>query len=187
MAVVRCAWVPDDPVYRAYHDQEWGVPVHDGRALFAKLVLDGFQAGLSWWAVLQRRDAFERVFEGFDPDRLAAWDDARIEAALADPGIIRNRAKVRAAVTNARAYVALRERGVDFAELLWSFTGGRTIRGNWTSIDRIPAETPGSQAMSKALKKAGFSFVGPTICYAFMQAVGIVNDHTVDCFRHGVA
>jgi len=180
-----CGWPGDDPRMRAYHDTEWGVVVRDDRALFGKLVVDGFQAGLSWRSILYRRDHFLRVFEGFDPVRLAAWDEAHIQAALQDEGIIRNRAKVRAAVSNARAFLALTASGTSFADFLWGFVGGRPIDHACTSLSQIPAETPESVAMSKALKKAGFRFCGPTICYAFMQAVGMVNDHLVHCYRHG--
>lgn len=181
---VRCAWAPAGRM-RDYHDHEWGVPVRDDRALFAKLVLDGFQAGLSWSTILDKREAFLRVFEGFDPDRLAAWDEARILAALADPGIVRNRAKVRSAVQNARAWQRLQAENGSFSDFLWSFTGGRTLDGRRRTVADIPSESDESRAMSRALKKAGFNFCGPTICYAFMQAVGMVNDHTLDCFRHG--
>jgi DNA-3-methyladenine glycosylase I len=167
----------------AYHDTEWGVPVRDDRALFAKFVLDGFQAGLSWKTILHRREHFLRVFEGFDPERLAAWDEGRIAAALTDPGIIRNRQKVVATVTNARAFLKVMEAG-SFSDLLWSFTGGRARVNRWTADDKVPAETDESRAMSKALRARGFGFAGPTICYAFMQAVGMVNDHLVSCFRH---
>ena len=180
-----CGWPGDDPQMRAYHDTEWGVVVRDDRALFGKLVLDGFQAGLSWKSILHRRDHFLRVFEGFDPVRLAAWDEARIQAALLDPGIIRNRAKVRAAVSNAQAFLALTAAGTSFADFLWGFVGGKPIDHRFAHLSQLPPESPESVAMSKALKKAGFRFCGPTICYAFMQAVGMVNDHLVHCFRHG--
>jgi DNA-3-methyladenine glycosylase I len=180
-----CEWPGNDPQMRDYHDTEWGVVVRDDRALFAKLELDGFQAGLSWKTILHRRDHFLRVFEDFEPVRLAAWDESRIQAALLDPGIIRNRAKVRAAVTNAQAYLDMAAAGTSFSEFLWSFVGGRTIDHRFTSLSQLPTESAESQAMSKALKKAGFRFCGPTICYAFMQAVGMVNDHMVHCVRHG--
>ena len=180
----RCAWVPDDALYIDYHDTEWGVTERDDRALFEKLVLDGFQAGLSWITILRKRDSFRRAFDDFEPERIARFDEARIEALLADPGIVRNRAKVRATVTNAQAYLRIMEERGSFAELLWSFTGGERLVNRWSRIDQIPAETPESVAMSKALRKLGFRFCGPTICYAFMQAVGMVNDHTVDCFRY---
>lgn len=181
----RCAWVGESPQMIAYHDTEWGVPVRDAAALWGKLVLDGFQAGLSWAIILRKRDDFLRVFEGFDPARVARWDEARIAQALADPGIVRNKAKVRAAVTNALAWERLRADEGSFSDFIWSFTGGQTVVNGWTESGQIPASTPASEAMSKALKKRGFRFCGPTICYAFMQAVGIVNDHTVGCFRFG--
>lgn len=182
----RCTWPGEDPLYVAYHDEEWGVPVRDDRQLFAKLLLDGAQAGLSWITILRKREGYYRAFDGFDPDAMAAYDDARIQALLQDPGIVRNRQKVNAFVKNARAFVALRDAEGDgaFTELLWSFVGGETRHNSWTSLDQLPAETAESRAMSKALKERGFSFVGPTICYAFMQAVGMTNDHVVGCFRY---
>ncbi len=181
----RCVWPGDDPLYVAYHDEEWGVPVFDDRALFEKLVLDGFQAGLAWITVLRKRERFIEVFDRFDPERVAAFDEHRIDELLADPGIIRSRAKIEAAIGNARVWLEMREGGASFAELLWSFTGGRTKVNRWARLDQIPAVTPESTAMAKELKSRGFKFVGPTICYAFMQAVGMVNDHVVSCFRHG--
>ncbi len=180
----RCPWPGGDPLYVDYHDREWGVPIRDGRALFGKLVLDGFQAGLAWITVLRKREHFLRAFEGFDPERVAAFDTRRIETLAADPGIIRSRAKIGAAVGNARAWIALRDAGVDFAELLWSFVGGAPRVNQWTEMAQIPAATPASEAMAKELKARGFKFVGPTICYAFMQAAGLVNDHLITCFRH---
>jgi len=180
----RCAWVSDDPLYRAYHDTEWGVPVRDGRALFESLILDGAQAGLSWITVLRKRERYREVFDGFDPERIACYDEVKIAALLADPGIIRNRAKVAAAIGNARAWLALQEAGIDPAAWLWSFVGGQPIHNARASLAEVPATSLASDAMSKALKARGFKFVGSTICYAFMQAVGMVNDHTVDCFRH---
>jgi DNA-3-methyladenine glycosylase I len=180
----RCAWVSDDPLYQAYHDTEWGIPETDDRALFEKLILDGFQAGLSWITILRKRDNFRRAFDAFDPEKIARYRAPRIEKLLNDPGIIRNRQKVEATVKNARAYLALREERGSFSEFLWQFTGGTTLINARTSTKQIPAETEASRAMSKALMQRGFRFVGPTICYAFMQAVGMVNDHTVDCFRY---
>ncbi|THF60287.1 DNA-3-methyladenine glycosylase I [Pseudothauera rhizosphaerae] len=184
---VRCGWVGDDPLYVAYHDDEWGVPVRDERLLFEFLLLEGAQAGLSWFTVLKKRARYREVFEGFDPERIARFDEARKAALLADPGIIRNRAKVEAAVINARAWLALREAGVDPVAWLWGFVGGSPVVNNFRSLAEVPASTPVSEAMSKALRQRGFKFVGSTICYAFMQAVGMVNDHTVDCFRHPAA
>jgi DNA-3-methyladenine glycosylase I len=181
--ITRCPWPGTDPLYVAYHDLEWGVVERDDRALYEKLVLDGFQAGLSWICILRKREAFRRVFDGFQPESIARWDDARIAAALSDPGIVRNRAKVQAAVTSARAWLELRDKRGSFADFVWQFTDGRTIRNAWTSIDQLPAETEESRALSKALKLAGFRFCGPTIVYAFMQAIGMVNDHVTSCFR----
>ncbi|MAE69854.1 MAG: DNA-3-methyladenine glycosylase I [Gemmatimonadetes bacterium] len=180
----RCAWPGVDPLYVAYHDEEWGVPVFDDRALFEKLVLDGFQAGLAWITVLRKRKRFIQAFDRFEPEKVAAFDQRRIDELLADPGIIRSRAKIDAAIGNARAWLKLREGGTSFSELLWSFTEGRTKTNRRMSLDQIPAATPESTSMAKELKSRGFKFVGPTICYAFMQAVGMVNDHVVSCFRY---
>ncbi|HEX2163619.1 MAG TPA: DNA-3-methyladenine glycosylase I [Thermoanaerobaculia bacterium] len=181
----RCAWVTlSEPLYVAYHDEEWGVPLTDERKLFESMVLDGAQAGLSWLTILKRREGYRRVFAGFDPERIARWGEAEIAAALADPGIVRNRAKVESAVKNARAYLALREEGGTLAGLLWSFVGGAPRQNRRRRDGELPAETDESRAMSKELRRRGFGFVGPTICYAFMQAAGLVNDHLVDCFRH---
>ena len=176
----RCPWCKDDPLYCAYHDEEWGVPEWDSRALWEKLVLDGFQAGLSWITILKKRDNFRRTFEGFDPQAIARWQEPQIARALADPGIIRHRGKIEATVKNARAFLALQERA-DFATLLWDHVDGVALQNNPATGQDVPAETPQSQAMSKMLKQAGFSFVGPTIVYAFMQACGLVNDHLVSC------
>ncbi|MBI1907616.1 MAG: DNA-3-methyladenine glycosylase I [Rhodocyclales bacterium] len=179
----RCAWVSDDPLYRAYHDTEWGVPVRDARTLFEFLLLEGAQAGLSWITVLRKREHYREVLDDFDPQRIARFDDARKAALLADPGIIRNRLKIDAAVTNARAWLEMQASGVDPVRWLWQFVGERPRTNCWTSLAHVPATTPESDAMSKALKARGFKFVGSTICYAFMQATGMVNDHTTDCFR----
>jgi len=168
----------------AYHDREWGVPIRDGTRLFGKLVLDGFQAGLSWNIILRKRDAFLRAFDGFDPDRMARYDGAKRQTLLADPGIVRNRQKIDAAIGNARAFLELRESGASFGEFLWEFVGGRTKHNAWKTLRQIPAKSKESERMSKALVERGFRFAGPTICYAFMQAVGMVNDHLVTCFRH---
>ncbi len=179
----RCTWCGDDPLYVAYHDEEWGVPVRDDRKLFEFLLLEGAQAGLAWITILRKRENYRRAYEGFDPDRIARWRDARIEKLLKDPGIVRNRLKVEGARRNARAYRELvREEG-SFSDFLWSFVEGRPIANRFGALKEIPAETDESRAMSRALKKRGFTFVGPTICYAFMQATGMVNDHTTDCFR----
>jgi DNA-3-methyladenine glycosylase I len=168
----------------AYHDREWGVPVHDDRQLFGKLILDGFQAGLSWAIILRKRDAFLAAFDGFDPERMARYDKRRIAKLLKDPGIVRNRQKVEAAVASARAFLALTESGTTFDGFLWAFVGGALRRNARNTTRQIPAQTKESERMSKALVERGFRFVGPTICYAFMQAVGMVNDHLVTCFRH---
>ena len=179
-----CPWCEGFALYRAYHDQEWGVPLRDDRALFELLILEGAQAGLSWATVLKKRAHYREVFDGFVPERIARYDEAKVAALLADPGIIRNRAKVAAAIQNARSFLALTASGQTFSDFLWQFVGGQPIRNQWTSLAGIPAKTPESDAMSKALKQAGFKFVGSTICYAFMQASGMVNDHLVSCPRH---
>ncbi len=182
---VRCTWCGSDPLYVDYHDRVWGVPEYDSKALFAKLVLDGAQAGLSWITILRRQHEYYRVFEGLDPERMAGFSGEKAELILQDPGIIRNRAKVRSAIGNARAWIAMRERGIDFSDFLWRYTDGKPLANTWESGKDIPAATPLAEQISKALKQEGFSFVGPTIVYAFMQAVGMVNDHVVSCFRHG--
>jgi DNA-3-methyladenine glycosylase I len=166
-----------------YHDEEWGLPSHDDRHLFELLVLEGAQAGLSWRTILQKRDGYRRAFAGFDPERVARFDSRRVERALRDPGIVRNRAKVESAVSNARAALRLRDEAGSLEAYLWSFVDGRPVRNRWGSLAEIPAETEVSRAMSRDLKRRGFRFVGPTICYAFMQAAGLVNDHVVKCFR----
>lgn len=181
---IRCAWCGEDPLYRAYHDLEWGVPSHDERHLFEMLTLEGAQAGLSWITVLRKRQGYRRAFEGFDPERIARFDEGRIAALLADPGIVRNRLKVRSTVTNARALLALRDRGRTLDGLLWDFVGGVPRQNARRSLAELPARTNESDAMSRSLKALGFTFVGSTICYALMQAVGLVNDHTTNCFRH---
>jgi len=182
-ARTRCGWVTEDPLYLAYHDEEWGVPVRDDRRLFEMLVLEGAQAGLSWYTILKKRGAYRRAFDGFDPERVARYDEQKVASLLEDPGIVRNRLKVRAAVGNAQAWLDLRESGVDPPAFLWEFSGGKPVVNDWLRLQDIPASTPASEAMSKALRKLGFRFVGPTICYAFMQAVGMVNDHLMSCFR----
>ena len=168
----------------AYHDTEWGVPVHNDRQLFGKLVLDGFQAGLSWAIILRKRDAFLKAFDGFNPEKMARYDARRVAKILKDPGIVRNRQKVRSAVGNARAFLKMAEAGESFDAFLWQFVGGAPKHNAWKTLRGVPAETKESIAMSKALVERGFRFVGPTICYAFMQAVGMVNDHLVSCFRY---
>lgn len=174
----RCAWAEGDPIMAAYHDTEWGIPIRDGRTLWELLILEGFQAGLSWRTILHRRDGFRRAFDQFDPVKVAGYGPDRVEALMADPGIIRARAKIEATIGNARAYLAMAERGEDFADFLWDFVGGEPQMGDG---ETIPASTPASLAMSKALKAKGFKFVGATTAYAFMQAAGMVNDHASDC------
>ena len=169
----------------AYHDEEWGVPVRDDRELFAHLVLDSFQAGLSWSVILNKREGFRRAFAGLDPARIARLNARSVERLLRDPGIVRNRQKIEATIRNAKAFQRLRQNGVGFADVLWGFVDGRPRRNRWRTMRRIPSRSPESDRMSLALREAGFSFVGTTICYAFMQAVGMVNDHVVDCFRYG--
>lgn len=181
--IIRCAWVGSDPLYQAYHDTEWGVPVHDDRLLFEFLILEGAQAGLSWITILRKRDAYRAAFAGFDPERVARFDDARMVELLANPGIVRNRLKIAAAVRNARAFLALREEFGSFDSYLWRFVEGSPIQNAWPGVAQLPASSPLSDVLSRDLKRRGFSFVGSTICYAFMQAVGMVNDHTTDCFR----
>ena len=183
MTPTRCGWVNDDPLYVAYHDEEWGVPIHDDRLLYEMLTLEGAQAGLSWYTILKKREAYRRAFDGFDPEQIARYGETKIASLLEDSGIVRNRLKVRATIGNARAWLDLRESGVRFAEFLWAFTGGAPVVNAWDRLEDVPASTPASEAMSRALKGRGFRFVGPTICYAFMQAVGMVNDHVTSCFR----
>lgn len=180
----RCQWPLSSDLYVAYHDEEWGVPERDDQALFAKLILDGAQAGLSWITILKKREGYYRAFDDFNPEKMARYTQKKLDALMADPGIVRNRLKINAAVTNARAYLALQEEKGSFSEYLWQFVDGKPKRNAWTSMKDLPATSPESDAMSKALLKRGFKFVGSTICYAFMQAVGMVNDHRVDCFRY---
>lgn len=180
----RCFWCGTDPVYMAYHDEEWGVPEYDDRALFEKLILDGFQAGLSWITILRRRDNFRRAFDGFKPEKIARYDARKRAALMKDAGIIRNRLKIDGAVLSARAWLEIQEKGPGFSNHLWAFMDGRPKINRFRTRKQIPAETPISQKISKDLKARGFRFAGPTIIYAFMQAVGMVNDHLVDCHRH---
>jgi DNA-3-methyladenine glycosylase I len=179
----RCGWAGSDPLYVAYHDDEWGVPVHDDRTLFEFLVLEGAQAGLAWITILRKRLAYRAAFAGFDPGAVARFDARRVRALLRDPGIVRNRAKVAAAVANARAFLDVQREFGSFDAYIWRFTGGRPLRNSWKTLRQVPAETRESVAMSKDLKARGFRFVGPTICYAHMQATGMVNDHLVGCYR----
>lgn len=180
----RCEWAGNDPLYVAYHDHDWGVPVHDERLLFEMLILEGAQAGLSWSTILNKRQSYVAAFAGFDPALVAAFDEAKVADLLANPGIVRNRAKIAAAIGNARAFLAVQSEFGSFDAYIWGFVGGRVQQNAWLSLAELPAETEQSRALSKDLKKRGFRFVGPTICYAFMQAVGMVNDHVVACFRH---
>ena len=180
----RCDWPADNPLMVEYHDTEWGVPVHDDRKLFEFLVLDAAQAGLSWLTVLKKRENYRKAFRQFDPEKVARFKAGKIEDLLSDPGIIRNRLKVESAVANAKAMLEVREEFGSFDSYIWGFTGGRTIRNSWKRQDQLPAESEESRAMSKDMKKRGFRFCGPVICYAFMQAAGMVNDHLVHCFRY---
>jgi len=181
----RCGWASlDDPLYREYHDKEWGVPVHDDRTMFEFLVLEGNQAGLSWGTILRKRENFRRAFDGFDPGKVARYDGKKVRTLLGDAGIIRNRLKIQAAVANAKAFLEVQREFGSFDAYIWRFVGGRPRVNRWKSLGQIPATTPESEAMSRALLSRGFRFVGPTICYAHMQATGMVNDHVVSCFRH---
>lgn len=180
----RCAWCGEDPLYVAYHDTEWGVPHHDDRHLFEMLVLEGAQAGLSWITILRKRENYRRAFDGFDAERVARYTDEDVARLLADPGIVRNRLKIEAAIANARATLQVRERFGSLDALIWRFVDGAPRDGARATLADVPAETAESQAMSRELKRLGFRFVGPTVCYAFMEAVGMVNDHVADCFRH---
>jgi DNA-3-methyladenine glycosylase I len=181
---VRCQWASDDPLMIAYHDREWGVPKHDDRRLFEDLVLDGAQAGLSWLTILRKRENYRQAFDNFDPAKVAAYDEAKIEELLQNPGIVRNRQKILSAVQNARALVKIQGEYGSFDAYIWGFVNGKPIRNGWQTMSQLPAKTELSEAISRELKGQGFSFVGPTIVYAFMQAVGLVNDHTLDCFRY---
>ncbi len=182
--LTRCAWLGDNPLMMAYHDEEWGVPVHDDRLHFEHLVLDGFQAGLSWAIILRKRDGFRKAFSGFDPEKLARYNRRSVERLLADPGIVRNRQKIEAAIANAKTFLRLQDEMGSFDEFIWQFVGGEPKQNRWRMLKQLPARTKESDAMSKALKQRGFRFVGSTICYAYMQAAGLVNDHIAKCFRH---
>lgn len=176
----RCGWAGPEQIYVDYHDTEWGVPEYDGRALWEKLILDGFQAGLSWITILKKRDNFRRAFAGFDPEVISGWGEAEVQALLQDAGIIRHRGKIEATITNARAVMELG----DFSTWCWEYVDGKPLRNSWTTLAEVPASTPLSEQVSKELKKAGFKFCGPTIVYAWMQACGLINDHLVTCPRH---
>lgn len=182
--ICRCPWCGDDPLYRDYHDHEWGIPLHDEIRLFEMLTLEGAQAGLSWITILRKREGYRRAFAGFDPHLVAAFTDEDTLRLLADPAIVRNRLKVASTITNARAVLEIQARHGSLNNYLWSFVNGIPIRNSWRSMTEIPARTPLSDTMSRELKRVGFRFVGSTICYAFMQATGMVNDHLTDCFRY---
>ncbi len=180
----RCWWCGNDALYQRYHDIEWGVPQHDERLLFEFLCLEGAQAGLSWITILRKREHYRQVFDNFDVEKIAAYGDKKIAELLADPGIVRNKLKVNGFVKNARAYLNMQQQGESLHDYLWGFVNGEPVQNNWTSIDQVPGNTPVSDAMSKDLKKRDFTFVGSTICYAFMQAAGLVNDHLTSCYRN---
>ncbi len=180
--VARCAWVTDDPLYLHYHDHEWGIPVYDDRLLFEFLILEGAQAGLSWLTVLKKRDNYRQCFDNFDPLKIIRYKKHKVDILLANPGIIRNRLKVASVIENAKAYLKIQEEHGSFKDYIWDFVNGRPIQNHWRNHQQLPSKTPISDKMSKDLKKRGFKFVGSTICYAYMQAVGMVNDHTVKCF-----
>lgn len=180
----RCEWPGDDPLYLEYHDEEWGVPEHNDRKLFEMLILEGAQAGLSWITVLRKRENYRKAFDDFDAAKIAKYDDKKIKALLANEGIIRNRLKINAAIQNARGFLKVQEEYGSFDTYIWQFVGGKPKRNGFKTLKELPAQTPESEAMSKDLLQRGFKFVGPTICYAFMQAVGLVNDHVVSCFRY---
>ncbi len=180
----RCDWVTTDPEYLGYHDTEWGVPLHDDQRLFEFLLLEGAQAGLNWLTILRKRENYRRAFDGFNAEKIARYGEQDFKRLMNDAGIVRNHLKIQSAIRNAQAYLAICESHSSFNDYIWQFTDGRTIQNHWTSLSEIPASTEASVAMSKALKKRNFNFVGETICYAFMQATGMVNDHTRDCFRY---
>ncbi len=182
--ITRCGWVTTDPLYIEYHDKEWGTPVHDDIKLFEFLILEGAQAGLNWLTILKKRQNFVQAFDGFNPEKIANYNEKKIAELLSNKGIIRNRLKIHASVKNAQGFLAVREEFGSFNNYIWQFTSGKTIINRFKTDDEVPAQTPASLAMSKDLKSRGFSFVGPTICYALMQATGMVNDHLVSCFRH---
>ena len=180
----RCAWSSTDPIYVEYHDTEWGVPLHDDRMLFEFLILEGAQAGLSWLTILKKRQNYRKAFQNFDAKKIARYDAQKFNRLMQDPGIIRNRLKIASTIENAKAFLKMQKEFGSFDRFIWQFTGGKTIRNSWKTLKEVPAKTKESDAMSKELKRRGFGFVGSTICYAFMQAVGMVNDHVVNCFRY---
>lgn len=180
----KCSWALSSESEEKYHDEEWGMPVHDDRLLFEFLILEGAQAGLSWSTILNKRQAYRLAFDNFNAEKIALYDQAKIQQLLTNPGIVRNKLKVNAAVINARAFLTIQQKFASFDRYIWQFVQGQTIQNHWSEFKQLPVSTPQSEAMSKDLKQQGFKFVGPTICYAYMQAVGMVNDHTTDCFRH---
>jgi len=180
----RCGWCTADPLYLRYHDEEWGVPVHDDQRLFEMLVLEGAQAGLSWLTILKKRENYRKAFDRFGPAVVARYDDGKVDALLADPGIVRNRKKIEAAIRNARCVLRIQEEWGSFDKFIWSFVDGEPIQNIWASLTEVPSRSPASDRMAAELKRRGFQFVGTTICHAFMQAVGMVNDHEISCFRH---
>jgi DNA-3-methyladenine glycosylase I len=184
MTKTRCKWAENDPLYQAYHDEEWGIPVYDSRALWEQLMLEGFQAGLSWITILRKREAFRKAFRNFDPQKVARFTEADVKRLLEDPGIVRSRAKIEATIAGARIYLEMEAAGEDFSTYIWKMAGGKPIRNKWKVMGDVPAKTELSEEISKALKKRGFKFVGPVIVYAWMQACGIVDDHVVGCYRH---
>lgn len=184
MSIQRCAWAGTDPLYVAYHDNEWGVPVHDDQTLFEFLILEGAQAGLSWSTILRKRENYRLAFDGFDAEKIARYDEQKVAELLCNPGIVRNRLKINAAIGNAKAFLTIKDEFGSFDVYIWQFTNLKPIVNRWTKLSEIPTETEESRALSKDLIRRGFRFVGPTICYAHMQATGMVNDHTIDCFRY---
>lgn len=182
--IKRCQWVSDDPLYIEYHDKEWGVPVYNDKKLFEMLILEGAQAGLSWITILKKRAHYRKVFDGFDAEKIARYNQKKIDALMQDSGIIRNKLKIAATVNNAKVYLDLKEKQGSFSDYLWQFVGGEPVQNKWRSLKQVPVSTEISDAMSKELKRLGFKFIGTTICYAFMQSVGMVNDHTTDCYCH---
>ena len=182
--ILRCGWSGMEPIYARYHDEEWGVPEYDDRALWEKLILDGFQAGLSWLTILKKRENYREAFDGFDAMRIARYREARVQKLLGNAGIVRNQLKIRSAITNAKAFLAIQKEYGSFDRFIWQFAGGQPKENAWRDMSEVPASTPESDNLSKELKRRGFKFIGSTICYAYMQAVGMVNDHTVDCFRY---
>jgi len=182
--IIRCAWSGSDPLYQKYHDKEWGIPVHDDRRLFEMLILEGAQAGLSWITILRKRENYRNAFDGFDAKKIAKYNGATVAQLMKDEGIVRNRLKIESTVINAKAFLAVQKEFGSFDRYVWQCVGGKPLVNRWRTIKELPASTPESEAWSRDLKKRGFKFIGGTICYAFMQAVGMVNDHTIDCFRH---